>query len=243
MHGLSGIANETVEWRLHREGHGLDVPESLKLVPFPRLLGTVNIDATAMAPSPKVAARTCVILLEAAPESDFGGTVGMLSSPEEGIDAALGGLGAALIDDPRVPFQQGLVDESAIASALENAVQVATGDEPVHFSHRQKAQMSVFAGWFTLLAEAFATSGGNLNAPAAEIAASNALLHFGMASLPALEFSAMLKNLESRLDSLLPAAADDTLGSLLAPRIESLVSSGGGLAMSGRALDFWDRLS
>ena len=71
IHGLSGVSTPRLLWDLHSRTAGavdqssvIKLPETLRLGPYPRVLGTINVDSTAHAPARKVASRACVLLLE-----------------------------------------------------------------------------------------------------------------------------------------------------------------------------------
>ena len=71
IHGLSGVRTPFLEWHLHSKDSGaedetalLTLPELAMIGPYPRVLGTINVDANAHAPAltrwPREAALSCL---------------------------------------------------------------------------------------------------------------------------------------------------------------------------------------
>jgi energy-coupling factor transporter ATP-binding protein EcfA2 len=250
VHGFSGVSAEALTWALHDAGPGVGVPSSLVFTPFPRLLGTINVDPTAMAPSPKVAARACVVLLE--PSDDLDMRQALAALRQDGAPSDAGGVGAGLVHDPRAALRQreGEHDWDDLVTAIDAVVGVVRGavvgdrtTAPNTVSRRQLAQMLLYGSWLVLLAEAWLGIADDPLVPARyQWAAENALLHFVLPALAPAEFTDALQNL-STTGAVSPATSADKLGSLLASRVFRLKAAADDSVLTGRLLDFWDRLS
>ena len=252
IHGLSGVSNESVSWRLFGDESGSDtgdLPAVLHFSPYPRLLGTINVDATSMAPAPKVAARACVILLEPVPTTNLDPVWTALAVPT--VHHSPSAEGAPLVGDPLLAVRSPEVDGVAVrrecarlAAAVEYGQAVvdpswAPTDTPVgSTSRRQFAQMLTYTAWFQLLGNAFDLLKGNASSDHTRAGAENAVLHFLLPTLPANDFADGLEQLSK---SGLTSNTTSPIAGLLQQRIERL--RGGGDQLVGRVLDFWDRLS
>ena len=92
-------------WMLHETfvganagGSNLNLPSTLLFGPYPRVIGTINVDTTAPAPARKVVARSSVILLK--PEAlTVGALVNLFGQEQESSDA-WHGEGAPWLGDP-----------------------------------------------------------------------------------------------------------------------------------------------
>lgn len=256
VHGLSGLASEAVEWRLHHDGSYMEVPDTVFLRPFPRLLGTINVDSTAMAPAPKVTARACVILLEPPDRLDVAGGLDRLRAGIPTGADAYAGRGAHLVGDPHDAVRSSELDDGELTRQLTAMVDLTHGagaapappagvtatPPPNLVTRRQLDQCLLYASWFALLAKAFETTGGSVAGDVYRMASENALLHFMLPSLAPVEFGLALGRLIHAGGDLTAAANDTELGGVLRSRVSRLASAGG-LSMGGRTLDFWDRLS
>ncbi len=121
-------------------------------------------------------------------------------------------------------------------------------DEHTYSTHnpvtrRQAGQVLVYASWFVLLATAFKDRGGTLVGDPHKLGAENAVLHFVLPSLPAVEFGLVLDRLSKARGLAGAGTTSDELGALLKSRVARLSSVGGDSLLAGRVLDFWDRLS
>jgi energy-coupling factor transporter ATP-binding protein EcfA2 len=260
VHGLSGASAQAVVWRIGPEGGSSEYPGSLEFAPYPRLLGTINVDATAPAPSPKVAARACVILLEPSLVTrveEVRAAAERAGEPEEGqgappppppaVDPA------SFVGDPFLAARQ--LDEhqleelvSGITSTLDrmgarSEPPESSEDPNIPITYRQMDQFARYVAWFVLLADAAALAEEKAPDPAVyAVAAENAILHFVLPTLSPTDFSLALNHLHEVRGELHPPAPPGGLGSMLPSRVERLRDAGGS-DFVGRALDFWDRLS
>ena len=256
IHGLSSPSTREVDWRLHA-GKGdvqTELPSELRFVPFPRLLGTINVDSTASAPAKKVSARACVVLMEPVDVSTLDDVWHALAKPEPNV----GGFdsdGAPFLGDPLLAVRLPGVDPIPIqneclrlAAAIEQGPTVFNADwsssaNPVRtVSRRQVAQMVGFSAWFSLIARAQDARVGSATPLPERIAAENALLHFVLPNLDATTFGQALRLLSDSKPHL-SVPTQSQYGGLLRARVDRLESAGGEQALLGQILDFWDRLS
>lgn len=253
-HGLSGPSTPEVAWDLH-DLPLTEPPDQLELSPFPRLLGTINVDATAMAPAPKVVARACVVLLEPPDDAGLGAALQQLKVPPRPPTIAEG-FGAALAGDPLEIFQAGVAQDADLVQHTDDLINLiraagpyaqhagALGPMPNPVSRRQVVQLMAYASWFVLLAEAHKANGGTLLGDPHRLGAENALLHFVLPTLPGVEFGVALQRLNGARASLAGSSANaQELGAVLLARVDRLMNAGGDALGMGRILDFWDRLS
>jgi hypothetical protein len=252
MHGFSGLSSQRVEWRIFGESLEAKAGRSASLVfePFPRLLGTINVDATAPAPAPKVTARSCVVLLEPMPLGDLGGAFDELVTNSDSADQVASG--ATLVFDPLDVVRSTAFRKPGVAlacsrmtSGLEYGAVVDeatwTPDQtPVKgISRRQVGQVLLYAAWFDVLDQA-AHHLGLVTDTDPRVGAENAVLHFVLPGLGASQFGDVLESLRA-ID--LSIEASGTLGGLLRSRLERLSGGGNDGDYVSRVLDFWDRLS
>ncbi len=259
MHGLSRPATRAVPWTLYSsadflEGEdGPDIPERLTFEPFLRLIGTINVDATAMSPSPKVTSRACVVLIEPADSVDFARAEDYLKADASGVRPSVA-RGATFVESPALALESLAGDEDRrnglkteleglVAAVIKGASEQQTIGRLENFvTRRQAAQMLCYVAWFSLLAEGYTIWSSTAVESAPKIAAENALLHFVLPGLPPAEFTAVLNYLTK--SSFISNPADPKqLGSILASRVKRLESAAGESFIAGRYLDFWDRLS
>ena len=231
VHGLSVLAQETVEWVLHQESESVPrsrkdgapcvVPPKLVLGPWPRFLGTINVDHTAIAPARKISGRACVVLLEPleAPAAEEG--VGAIWSTETPTTWQSGP--AELLHDPRTALagHLGGEDLSQLATALDDtttALSEVIGLNPV--SKRDEHRCLLYMAFFCDVARHM--PGYEPPLPDLRtIAAENALLHYVLPGLTAYQFasavdlfqdSELQSLLRSRCKRLRPEEARATLG-------------------------------
>lgn len=250
MHALSGPSVSHVPWQLYDPADD-PVPgvlAELSIGPWPRLLGTINVDATALAPSPKVAARASVVLLLPSAHADTRTAITSLRSQRTRV--RFSETGASLLGDPALAVADGAgVDLNRLVDAVNQTVaSVAAVAAP---SNRQIVQMALYCAWFVLLADGGAgpdrvssvgPSGEATPSDLYKLGAENALLYFLLPSLRADEFSEALGVLNGLSSLFVPPSAErEVLGGLLGSRVERLAASDDGSA--GRYLDYWDRLS
>jgi energy-coupling factor transporter ATP-binding protein EcfA2 len=251
VHGLSGVTNGTVAWSLHSgdPSSSTSVPRRIEFKPYPRLLGSINVDSTALAPSPKVAARACVVLLEPPEELDLSETLKGLTAEVAALDARAGAW-ARVVGNPLEIFDVPEVNRDALVQHLTAVIdelrgvgqpEEATSANPV--TRRQAGQMLLYAAWFVLIASAHEALGGSLEADASRLGVENAVLHYVLPTLPGTEFGFVLDRLTKSTSLADGGSGPDRLGALLKARIDRLGSVGGDSLLAGRVLDFWDRLS
>jgi hypothetical protein len=194
IHGFSGIVAPSVDFQLHREASSVQtslavpIPTVLRVGPFPRFLGTVNVDPTAPAPANKITGRSCVVLLEP-PSLDGSLSATDALSVEE--TAELAGAGAVAVGRPDLAFNR-LVEEAAwqpLQLELRTMAEVVSdGAGRNHVTSRDVNRAALYMSYFFLLARA----AGVTEADARGIAAENALLHFVLPLLPAHVFGRTL---------------------------------------------------
>ena len=235
VHGLSGLATNHITWPLHDHGGGLPrqgsqgppVPEELGFGPWPRLLVTVNVDATAPAPAAKVAARGAVVLLE--PPT--------LTAALESHAAVFGASppptypGRGLAGDPRACLMvaQHAGQVGALVDALESALTAATSTQGANLVSQRAAQR----GLLYLAAYALVAAGSpdeDLRTHALRDGAENALLHYVLPSLEPAHFPTVAER----------ARTTARPGGVLADRLSRLRTSD---EWSGIPDDFWSGLS
>jgi len=256
VHGYSGLSRKAVHWQLFDEenrNETIKEPSVLSFVPFMRLLGTINVDQTAPAPAPKVAARACVVLLEPVPTSDLepvwdtlhaGGSLG---APEA--------LGAPYAGDPlQVLGSTGARRDTTAAECLRIAGIVEKGlaavedwdpvaDPLTTISRRQLAQMTLYTAWYDLLARGLKETGAvDSGEGGARIGAENSALHFLLPSMGPGGFADALQHLSDASAELTSTGDVEGLGGTLLNRVGRLQRVGEG-ELIARTLDYWDRLS
>jgi hypothetical protein len=194
IHGFSGIVAPSIDFQLHREASGVQtslavpIPTVLRVGPFPRFLGTVNVDPTSPAPANKITGRSCVVLLEPPTLESSLSATDALSAKET---AELAGAGATAVGKPNTAFNR-LVAEDTWESlrhelrTMAEAVSGAAGRN--HLTSRDVNRAALYMSYYFLLARAT----GFAEADARPIAAENAVLHFVLPLLPAHVFGRTL---------------------------------------------------
>ena len=238
VHGLSRLKAVFVPWALHGRADpvipdgGDPVPGELALGPYPRVLGTINVDATAMAPAKKVVARSAVILLE--PTATLtGGSIRDLVQTGLRAGSATSGwpAGVGYLGDPLWALEQsdqrGIDDMATALLPLLSAV--GAGRNLV--SRRDLFRCLAYMAYY----EALVGSGP----PARTLAAENAVLHFILPGLSSDQFAVALRALAEQ--PLVEAADQRALGGLLKSRVERLHAAVTGEAIG--SVDFWTALS
>jgi hypothetical protein len=243
IHGLSRISTPYLEWSLHSRATGaldeassLSLPQRAMIGPYPRVLGTINVDVTAQAPARKVAARSCVVLLEPTPLTADG--------VEELIDASLEDVdeigpetapGAAFLGDPLTALRGLGEEERAEVTTMLLRITQRLGGALV--SRRDVLRCLAYMAYYLRL-----TPDATASSPQVELAAENAVLHCVLPTLDSDRFVPALEEL-SKSDLAAGATDGDSLGGLLGSRVARLlavVTSGLGIAES---IDFWTALS
>jgi len=241
IHGLSAASVPYLTWQLHSralgaidEASALTLPEIAMLGPFPRVLGTINVDATAHAPARKVAARSCVVLLE--PEQLTSADLGELAKTAVAAEGAREtGAASRYLGDPVGALRR--ADDARRTAIVEAFDRICRGLGGVPVSRRDAVRAMAFIAYYLELVASDVTVES-----AVRFAAENAALHCVLPTLDADAFVPALRAL-NELDTMPAAASSDEIGGLLAPRVERLVklaTSGIGFADS---IDFWTALS
>jgi energy-coupling factor transporter ATP-binding protein EcfA2 len=245
IHGLSALTSEQVNWVLHDDLEMEDPPADLTLQPFLRLLGTINVDATAMAPAPKVAARACVLLFLNADDPDVGEALeGIMSEGQN--QTTHDSLGAPFAGDPHQIFDTPPpnLDFGALLEAVERAIAIlgpGPGDpNVVSVSRRQIGQMLSYSAWYAAIAHSAWSLAKIGDRSRYQVAAENALAHFVLPSLSPGDLAAAIRKTDGYAGLALPPSDSEDIGGLLPGVITRFLS---GSASPGRILDFWDRLS
>ena len=243
VHGLSSPAQQLVTWALHPLAPGAplsaapsappDVPSTLRLGPWLRVLGTINVDHTAIAPARKVSGRACVVLLEPLdnPASEDG--VSALWEGTTGAGAPAPTSSHDILHDPRTALgairnTDELRRQAEVLDTAVGEVRDAVGSNPV--SKRDEQRCLLFMAFF----EEIAAHVPDVEVEVADrtrVAAENALLHFVLPGLAPVDFTAAI----ARFRASGPP-------SLLRARCARLAAREADSAL-GYALDFWAALS
>jgi hypothetical protein len=227
VHGVSVPVVERIEWELHEEaepGSTADEASSLELVPgvlvlepYPRVLGTINVDADALAPAKKITARAGLILLEPDEQAETAATVDAAYRPAAPLETPPGA--DALQDgDPRAALTWLALDKAndsgftAITRAIDTAVSALldAGQSSNVVSKRDLLRCLLYVSWYVTLASDFPSS-----SPAApeevpqppkaaafdpnvvNSAVENSLLHFVLPGLKGPEFENALERIDT----------------------------------------------
>lgn len=239
VHGLSQPAKRSIQWNLHplaelaprsgEEQAPKEVPPELVLGPWPRFLGTINVDHTAIAPARKVSGRACVVLLEPMEAS----------AAADGVEALWEGVGAAdrqegpeeLLHDPRTALTslRGNPELTTLAGGLDGVTgQLAGALAANPVSKRDEQRCLLYMAAFQEIAPHVpGFEPDDLLAKAAE----NAVLHFVLPGLTPQQFA-------SGVDLFREAGPD----SLLRSRCARLLPEDADASL-GYAVDFWTALS
>lgn len=241
IHGLSGISEVVLDWELRtggapsRDAAGLvDLPPVALFGPFPRVLGTINVDASAHAPARKVGARSSVVLLEPA-ELTEAALMGMANSSETQDQAVAEGWGESFLGDPLSALTAAPEEEVAVLAARLRGF-VEGFDEPT-VSHRSAKRCLAYMAYF----RALCGSAPGSEDETLQLAVENAFAHCVLPTVEPGRFLATLTSLEGM--ELIPAAeSEDELGGLLRLRVERLLNTAREGSDFG-ILDFWSALS
>lgn len=244
VHSLSRPSVRRVRWHLHAADETVqaideetEVPASIDFEPFPRFLGTINVDATAQAPSRKVSARSCVVLMEPSRDLDAEAVASSLDALDSATDSASeGGEGRGHLQDPIAGWESPDVDQDDLADELVEFLREVRGEEGNVSSHRDLQQALLYMAYFVLLAPDVPESSPE------RIAAENAFLHFMLPVLPPEEFERTIDRLLD-LNLVAPASDDTEVGGLLGPRVDRLSAARERAFGVSGAIDFWAALS
>lgn len=238
FHGVSKPSAPDVRWSLSATGvpGESDVNDNLRLGPFLRVLGTINVDATAPSPARKVTSRAAVMLIEPVPMPEAGELLETLSKANvdwEDEDS----FGASVIQDPLAILAVATDDRktACIHVLAESLAKLGA----LRASRRDVDRCVLFMLWFEGLASSVTDEAGGPQA-VRHLAAENALLHYILPGLPPAGFRQALHTLSS--DDLRSPSATGLAG-LLLPRIERLRATMEGAQGFEGAMDFWNALS
>jgi hypothetical protein len=241
---LSAVAVPFIKWPLHGRVNGahdsddlLQIPRLALLAPYPRCFGTINVDATALAPAPKVAGRACVLLIEpslAASTDDIEGVVSLALGEQSDANA---GEAAAFLGDPRTALaRRGSAGD--LAEALNTLLTKALPAGAAVVSRRDLLRSLLYMAYYAELVAEAATE-------VPVLAAENAFAHFILPTLPSELFITAATNLldDARAPALAARADPDAIGGALRPRLQRLGDVLGSFAGAIDAVDFWSALS
>jgi energy-coupling factor transporter ATP-binding protein EcfA2 len=207
-HGLSTLRTSPATWTMHSQASALPVRgdsaaphvrPSLELKPFPRLLATINVDASAPAPANKVSARAAVLLLEPPTTEE----AVSLPSPTNQAPVATAPPGYGTVGDPTDCLLARL--SSQTDGVLRDELKAVTGDA-LEDARRMSPRMAQRALMYQAAYEAVcANEGGALEQHRSRHAAENALLHFLLPVLSPIDFTQVAQRLaeKSQPDGLL----------------------------------------
>ncbi|MFA9432816.1 hypothetical protein [Egicoccus sp. AB-alg2] len=239
VHGMSRPSSPLLRWPLHawegaveNEEQTLSVPPTLLLGPYPRVLGTTNIDETAKAPARKVTSRSCVILLEPELLQSADIEAQRLVADPEPNPGPVPSQGMAFLGAP--DFARHQLDVTDVAQDIQAFLDVKALAEakPSPVSRRDVERVTNYMAYYRRLVPD--------NGEARRLAAENAYLHFILPNLAEASFSEALNRLNGA--ELAEEAPIGQLGGLLAPRIGRLVAIAEDDPFP-EALDFWAALS
>jgi energy-coupling factor transporter ATP-binding protein EcfA2 len=242
IHGLSSIASPILRWKLHTGGKGaidesasVSLPEVALFGPYPRVFGTINVDASAHAPARKVAARSSVVLLEPSELSEDT-LVDLAGFTHTGDQPGEEGRGERFLGDPEAALRAASEDEVALlARKLREFIADIAG---VQVSNRDAKRCLTYMAYF----RALCGSQSGEEDQALQIAVENAFSH---CVLPTVEFGRFLQVLEAleKMELSPEATEHNQLGGLLGVRVERLLKMAGDGSVFGDSIDFWSALS
>lgn len=234
FHGLSVASQPYVRWPLHSGGtEAIDeasvvaLPETAMIGPYPRVLGTINVDATSQAPARKVAARSCVLMFEPVEItlSELDALAGALSGSEfEGKP-----IGAPFLGDPLAALKK--LDAASMELLQAGLVEMLERVPGLPVSRRDAGRSMAYMAYYLLLA------GTGAEAALVRVAAENAFLH---CVLPTVDDDRFVPTVQTLATAELTGTAD---GGLLARRISRLAAVSEGIEGLGGPPDFWSAMS
>jgi hypothetical protein len=196
IHGLGELETKSLQLRLHTQPGEVEsqvpdrkVPSVLQLRSYPRFFATINVDAESPAPARKVVSRACVVLLETPTFETALAAADTLVRPS--VEES-GGPASAHIGRPTIAFDR-------YAQAGSDLYQEALGERAAVlrdalgadvFAPRQLLRSLMYMAWFV---ELWGEGEAGQGHPVVEAAADNALLHFVLPSLPAVQFGRALE--------------------------------------------------
>ena len=197
-HGLSTLRASPITWAMHSQASDLPVRgdasatpvhATLQLEPFPRLLGTINVDATAPAPANKVSARAAVVLLEPPTTEE----AVSLPAPTTTAPVTTSPPGYGTVGDPTDCLLARLSSQTdgPLRDELKAVTEDAIGD-----ARRMSPRMAQRALMYQAAYEAVCENeGGTLEQHRSRHAAENALLHFLLPVLSPTAFTQVAQRL------------------------------------------------
>jgi energy-coupling factor transporter ATP-binding protein EcfA2 len=251
IHGLSKPSSTYVKWPLHGRTAGasdldesLVVPRAVLLGPYPRLIGTINVDQNSQAPARKVAARATVLLLEPDDRFNSGQAARVLKANVEPKNLPASGVGQPWLGDPaaaRISSSDKELSEYMEGLGHLLDMTVVDGNPLVELGRRDIVRCANYMAYYAPLAQSAQEPAPDRKL-IVKLAAENAFLHFILPTLPAETFRAVVDRLPTMID--LAAGPKDSakLGGLLLPRLERLARAASRFAFA-EALDFWASLS
>lgn len=234
FHALSTTSQPQVQWPLHSGGtEAIDeaiiaaLPEKAMIGPYPRVLGTINVDASSQAPARKVAARSCVLMFE--PVEITKAELAALAEALSGSELDDEPLGAPFLGDPLAAMKAlGADDMAALQTSLIEMIEKVPG---LPVSRRDATRSLAYMAYYLLLGDAQAEP------PLLTVAAENAFLH---CVLPTVDDDRFVPTLQTLSTAELTAAEE---GGLLAQRIGRLAAISEAAEGLGGLADFWSAMS
>jgi hypothetical protein len=232
FHALSRTSQPYVRWPLHSGGtEAIDeasvvaLPETAMIGPYPRILGTINVDASSQAPARKVAARSCVLMFE--PVEITKAELGALASALSGSEGDDDPLGAKYLGDPLIAMKA--LDSAGMEALQTSFIEMIERVPGLPVSRRDATRSLAYMAYYLLL------SGGDPEPSLLRIAAENAFLH---CVLPTIDDDRFVPTLQA-----LSAAGQTAPEGLLGQRITRLAAVSAAEEGLGGPADFWSAMS
>jgi len=242
IHGLSGVSEPVLHWELHTGGaEAIDeaavvtLPQAALIGPYPRVFGTINVDASAHAPARKVAARSSVVLLE--PAALTAAELIALATPAvDEADFDEEPHGERFLGDPLAALKAVSGDEVAIGLLTEKLQGFVEQLGGLFVSRRDAKRCLAYMAYFQALRR------GEDEDRVLQLAVENAFSH---CVLPTVESGRFVPTLEALKELSLAgsAATPEEMGGLLGARVERLLGISSEGSDLGGMLDFWSALS
>jgi energy-coupling factor transporter ATP-binding protein EcfA2 len=251
MHGFSTPSAAWIGWQLHSKATGavdadrfLRLPRIALLGPFLRCFGTINVDATALAPARKVAARASVMLLEPQDAVTPEAIAGLADTQEHPDHVADDGIAASYIGNPRSALDA--MDEAPVLDlsiALASTFDALSPDQPMPVSRRDMLRCMLYGSYLLALIDPDRVPVA-LTGRLTQVAAENAVLHCVLPTLPLERFAVAVNTLLQGSYALLePPDSETVLGGLLKSRLHRLQEATESALGFGDTVDFWSALS
>ena len=251
VHGFSKPSAAWIGWPLHSKATGavdadrfLRLPRVALLGPFPRCFGTINVDATAIAPARKVAARASVMLLEPQDAVTPEAIAALADTQEDSDDVAEDGKAADFLGNPRSALDA--MDEGPLlelSNALASMFRALSPEQPMPVSRRDMLRCMLYGSYLLALVDP-ETVPEALTGRLTQVAAENAVLHCVLPTLPVERFAPTVNNLLHGSYGLLePPDSEAVLGGILKSRLHRLQEATDSALGFGDTVDFWSALS